>query len=134
MKKIIICFIIFLLVIFILVCYMNYKDNNYVNLLKNNIISNTDIKEINYINNYDSYYIIADNENIYLVDNNYELILKKDISLVHPNNNNYDIIYKNKTLMYFNNYIKRNVLINEYYDINTYKLIDRVFVGGTLDE
>ena len=113
---------------------MNFKDNNYVNKLKNNIINSTDIKKINYINNYDSYYIITDNENIYLVDNNYELILKKDISLVHPNNNNYDIIYKNKTLMYFNNYIKRNVLINEYYDINTYKLIDRVFVGGTLDE
>ena len=112
---------------------MDSKDIKYNNKLIKNITSNTDIKKIKYINKYDNYYIVIDKGYIYLIDSKYDIILKKDISLIHKNTNNYDIIYKDEYLMYFNDYINDDVLVYEYYDINTYKLIDRVFVGGNYE-
>lgn len=134
MKKIVIFFIGILVIILGLIIYIDNNDERYTSKIMDSIISNTDINNINYINKYDNYYIVTDKDNIYLIDNKYELILKKDINLIHKNNNNYDIIYKNDYLMYVNDYIKDNVLVYEYYDINTYELIDRVFVGGNLNE
>ena len=110
--------------------YININNNKYNDKLENNIINNTEIKKIRYINKYDNYYIVTNNKYIYLIDSKYDIILKKDISLIHKNTNNYDIIYKDEYLMYFNDYIKDDILVYEYYDINTYELIDRVFVGG----
>lgn len=134
MKKIVIFFIGILVIILGLIIYIDNNDERYTSKIMDSIISNTDINNINYINKYDNYYIVTDKDNIYLINNKYELILKKDINLIHKNNNNYDIIYKNDYLMYVNDYIKDNVLVYEYYDINTYELIDRVFVGGNLNE
>ncbi len=130
MKKIIIWFISILIILFLLIMYMNINNNKYNDKLENNIINNTEIKKIRYIKKYDNYYIVTNNKYIYLIDSKYDIILKKDISLIHKNTNNYDIIYKDEYLMYFNDYIKDDILVYEYYDINTYELIDRVFVGG----
>lgn len=130
MKKIIIWFISILIILFLLIMYININNNKYNDKLENNIINNTEIKKIRYINKYDNYYIVTNNKYIYLIDSKYDIILKKDISLIHKNTNNYDIIYKDEYLMYFNDYIKDDILVYEYYDINTYELIDRVFVGG----
>ena len=71
MKKIIKIFISVLIIIFIFVLYMDYNDKRYEDRLKNKIINNTDVKEIEYINYYDSYYIVMDMENIYVLDNKY---------------------------------------------------------------
>lgn len=134
MKKIIVWFISVLIIIFGLIIYMDSDDNKYNNKMKKEIIDKTDIKIINYINKYDSYFIVMDNDYVYIIDNKYEILLQKDINLIHDNVNNYDIIYKNGYIMYFNDYLKNDKLVYEYYDINTYKLIDRVFVGGNLNE
>lgn len=110
------------------------NDSKYKSRLVKNIIKNTDIKEVNYINKYDDYYIVMDKEYIYLFDLKYDEILSKDVTLVHDNDNKYDIIYKDGKLMYFNDYIREDILVYEYYDIDTYKLIDKKYIGGSLDE
>lgn len=134
MKKVIICFISLLVISLILMIIIQINDRKYTNGLEKNIINNTEINYIKYINKYDNYYIVVDKESIYLIDRKYEILLKKDISLIHKNDNNYDIIYKDGFFMYLNDYIKKDILVYEYYDINTYKLIKRVFVGGSIDE
>ena len=134
MKKIIICFIGILLVLFIAILYITINDNKYTNNLEKNILRNTSVKRVDYLNKYNNYYIVIDREYLYVFDLKYNEILSKDIMLVHSNNNNYDIIYKDDNLMYFNDYIKDNVLVYEYYNIDTYKLIDRKYIGGNLDE
>ena len=134
MKKIIICFIGILLVLFIAILYITINDNKYTNNLEKNILRNTSVKRVDYLNKYNNYYIVIDREYLYVFDLKYNEILSKDIMLVHSNNNNYDIIYKDDNVMYFNDYIKDNVLVYEYYNIDTYKLIDRKYIGGNLDE
>ena len=112
------------------IIYVLINDNKYQRKLEKNIINNTDVKEISYLNKYGNYYIVMDMEYIYVYDLKYNEILSKDINLIHVNDNEYDIIYKDDTLMYLNNYKKDNSLVYEYYDIDTYKLIDNVYIGG----
>ena len=134
MKKFIRWFLCILILIFGLIIFVSNNDKKYNNKLKTDIINNTDIKKIKYINRYNGYYVVTDKYYIYLIDNEYNVILKKDINLIYKNINDYDIIYKDGYLMYFNNYIKDSVLVYEYYDINTYDIVDRVFVGGSIYE
>ena len=125
MKRVIKIFIGLLIIAFLLIIYMDHNDKAYINKLKNK----TDIKEINYINYYNNYYIVTDDNYIYLLDNKYKELLREDIILIHKNTNNYDIIYDSK-FMYLNSKIKDNTLIYQYYDIHSYELIKEVLVGG----
>lgn len=117
-----------------LIIYINKNDDNYNKKLIKGIINHTDISNIEYVNKYDNHYIVTNNKYIYLLDDKYQELLRRDIYLIHENDNNYEIIYKDDNLMYFNDYMKNDVLVYEYYDINTYKLINRVLVGGNIDE
>lgn len=110
---------------------MDYKDSNYSNKLKNKIIDNTNIKNIEYINYYDNNYIVMDKDYLYVFDKKYKEISKEDKILIYKNNNNYDIIYKDGKFMYFSDIIKKDKLIYRYYDLYNYKLIKEVFVGGS---
>ena len=58
------------------------------------------------------------------------MVLDIELSSIHKNTYNYDIIYKDNELMYFNDSKNDNKLIYEYYDLYTYKSIDRILVGG----
>ena len=122
-----------LLIILILIICMDYNDKKSTNKIINSIYKHTDINGIKYINRYDDYYIVLDNKKLYLINRDYDIIIEKEVSSLYDNKNNYDIIYKDEELMYFNDYIKDNKLVYEYYNIYNYKLIDRVFVGGNYD-
>lgn len=129
-KKIMIIFVSVMIIIFLLINYMVINNNKYNNKLGEIIKDNTDIKDIKYINKYDKYYIVKDSNYLYLVTSEYDILLEIDLSLIHDNKNKYDIIYQNDLLMYFNDYYEDGKLVYEYYDIYSYELIDRVFVGG----
>ena len=75
------------------------------------------------INTYEEYYIVRNNEYLYLIDHDYNILLQKDLLLVHENTNNYRIIYKDNHFMYMHDYLKNNRIILEYYDISTYQKI-----------
>ena len=105
-------------------------NDNYIDRLKNNIYKKTNIKDISYVNEYDNYYIVMDNENIYLFDDKYDEITRLKVNLVYKNKNNYDIVYRDKTIMYMDNYKNKEEIIFKYYDIHTYKEVDSVIIGG----
>ena len=48
----------------------------------------------------------------------------------HSNDDKYDIIYKDKKLMYLKEITKKNKVEYVYIDMNTYKEIDTIVVGG----
>ena len=130
MKKLGVLILSILIVILGLIIYMSCNDRNYLNNVKKKIIDNTEINDIEYINVYDNYYIVLNSEDLYLLDNKYNIVLDIERFLIHENSNNYDIIYNDKHFMYLNDVYENDVVIYEYYDIYTYKLIKRIMVGG----
>ncbi len=101
-----------------------YNEKN-IKLIK----KNTTITSIEYLNYYDNYYLVLDKEYLYLINNTYKIISKIDRKILYENKDNYDIIYKDEQIMYFNDISKNNKLIYEYYDIYNYKLIKSITVG-----
>ena len=110
-------------------CIMVNIDNKYFNGLKKEISENTDITDIVYVNKYDGYYIVKDNEYIYLFNSNYEEITRIKLSLLYDNKKKYDIVYRDKTIMYMDNFKNKEGIIYRYYDIYTYELIDEIVIG-----
>ena len=110
-------FIFFMLFLFIYICIIVYRDN-------------TNIKDILYVNMYDNNYIVRDSEYVYLLNSKYKELDKIDVKLIHVNDHGYEIIYKDDTLMYMDNYKNEEGIVFEYYDIYTYELIDEIMIGG----
>ena len=106
----------------------NYQKNNHN--LTTLITQKTKLTGIDYVNEYDDYYIVKDKTYLYIFDNKYEEILRIDNILIHDNKKNYAIIYKDNKVMYLNDYLKKNKLYYEYYDLYTYELIDKIVIGG----
>ena len=123
MKKLIIIFIIILSSIFIYMSIHVNNNNNYQKELIKEIKDNYKTKEnINNAYKYDNYTIFTTKKNIYVLDTNYNLILKdKNIKT----KDNEQIIYKNNQLMILKTKIKDNKLIYNYYDLDN-KLIKKV--------
>ena len=130
MKKIIKIFIGIIILIFILILGMvRNNDKNYNKMIKE-IENNTLVKEVVYVNKYNNYFIVEDNEYLYLINNKYEIISEIDINLLYKNSKNYDIIYKDERFMYMEDNYKDGKLYYKYYDIYNYSLIDEIMVGG----
>ena len=128
-KVIKICiFIVIIIVIIVLsLSYTINNNNNYKNNLINNIKKNYTLNDdINYINFYDKYYIITTKDKVIVLDDNYKEIYKEELSKLAKNTNNYDLIYKNKKLMYVNTINDKNKITYEYYDIKNYKRTSEV--------
>ena len=123
MKKLIIIFIVLLTLIFI---YMNIhvnNNNNYKEELIKEIKDNYKIKEnINNAYKYDNYIVFTTKKNIYVLDINYNQILKENNTKIKDNE---QIIYKNNQLMILKAKRKDNKLIYNYYDLEN-KLIKKV--------
>ena len=121
-----------LIIVLFLILYIDYNDYNDNNRLKNRIIKHTDIENVVYLNTYGDYYIVMDDDNLYVFDKKCVEILKIDKILIHKNSKNYDIIYDEKP-MYMNDYYKDNKLYYEYYDLYSYEKINEVVVGGNYE-
>ena len=130
MKKLIIIFISLILFLFTFICIVVGIDKNNIEDIEKKVSKNTNIKNIEYVNIYDDYYIVLDLDKLYLFDSEYKEIFKVERDKVYKNKKNYDIVYRNKTIMYMDNYKNKDGLIFKYYDIYTYKLIDEIVIGG----
>ena len=75
-------------------------------------------------------FLIGDDDKILEQGKKYRELLREDKITVSENINNYDIIYRDKKLMYFNESSKDDKLIYTYYDIKTYKEIESIIFGG----
>ena len=128
-KVIKICIFIAIIIVIIVLSlsYTINNNNNYKNNLIDNIKKNYTLNDnINYINFYDKYYIITTKDKVIVLDDNYKEIYKEELSKLAKNTNNYDLIYKNKKLMYENTINNKNKITYEYYDIKNYKKTSEV--------
>ena len=105
------------------------QNSGIYNLLDEVIADFGDVKDIEYINRYDNNYIVMDKKYLYLFDDKYEEIDKLDVKDIYENKKNYDIVYRDKTIMYMDNFKNKEGIIYRYYDIYTYELIDEIVIG-----
>lgn len=129
MKKVIITFISLLVMIFIFVMFTVNKNDKYnddmVNYIKKNI---TSLESINYINKYDNYYIVKDNLNVMVIDNDMNIVLSEKLSNIYSSYD--DIVYRLNKLMYVEKIVKDNKVTYNYYDIYNHEEIDSIVVEG----
>lgn len=130
MKKVVTVFILIILFLFLSMCIMVGIDKNNIKDMEKNILNNTEIEDIVYINKYDDKYIVINDKYLYLFSSKYEEILKIDIDLLHDNESDYALIYRDNKIMYMDNYKNKDGIVFKYYDIYTYELIDEIIVGG----
>ncbi len=129
MKKVIITFISLLVMIFIFVMFTVNKNDKYnndmVSYIKKNI---TSLESINYINKYDNYYIVKDNLNVMVIDNDMNIVLSEKLSNIYSSYD--DIVYRLNKLMYVEKIVEDNKVIYNYYDIYNHEEIDSIVVEG----
>ena len=106
MKKVVVGFIILICLVFISMLVMVSIDSKDILKLENEIKDNTSIDMVQYVNKYDGYYIVLDKEYLYLFNDLYEEIYKIEIEKIHKNKNNYELVYRNNTIMYMDSYTK----------------------------
>ena len=130
-KKIIIRIVTIIIIIIILILigvfslsYRITNNNNYKEKIINNIKKNfSQTDTIEYANIYNNYYIFTTKDKIYVLDDKYKEVLKEDLNKLAKNTNNYEIIYRDKKIMYENTIRSNNKVIYEYYDSKDYKKI-----------
>jgi len=128
-KKILIAiFIIIILIPSLVIMYPIIKNNNYKKELLNNIYNNTDIKEITYINKDNNYYIIKTEENVIVLDLNYEEKLSFDINKLKDNN--LELVYRRNNLYYEEKIKEEDKLIYKFYNVETGILEYETSLGG----
>ena len=116
--------------LFFLMLIIIWNNNSYEDKMIKNVSIKCNIEDIKYINKYNDYYIVIDDNSLYLIDSNYKIISEMDKNLLYENTKNYDIIYRNGKLLYSDDIYKDGNLIYRYYDIYSYEMIDEILIGG----
>ena len=92
MKKIIMVFILLVVIVFTFIIIIVSNNNKYTDNITKDIIANYKVNgKINYLNKSGLYYIIIDNVNLIVLDNNYKVVLEQEKI---ARNNKYNIVYK----------------------------------------
>lgn len=129
MKRVLIVLISLLIIVFIIISFVVKNDNKYIEELEDIIIRNTDIEKMEYVNYYDNYYMVIDDNYLYLFDNEFDLIFSVDENMLFDKYYKYDIVYRDKTLMLMDNYKNKEGIIFKYYDIYTGECIDEIIIN-----
>lgn len=127
MKKVLRSILILASILITGILYISYITNHNQDELDHitqNIKDNYSIKdEITYSNRYGNYYIFTTNSNVYVLNNEYKEVYKKEIGSLATNEENLPIIYKTNKLMYEKTIRKKDKITYEYYDALTNQLI-----------
>lgn len=127
LKKYIIIIIALLLIIISIYIYPIIKNNNYQKQIQKDIEKNTNIKDINYLNKDNNYYIIKTNEEVIVLDLNYEEVYTLDKNYIEDN---LPLVYRRNNLYYEEKIMKDKTLTYNFYDIETKELAYQIFLGG----
>lgn len=116
-----------LLIIITIISYPCITNDKYSQKLIKNIYNNTNIKNIEYINKSNNYYIIKDKQNIIVLDLNYDIVKKQSKEEITPSNLN--IVYRRGNIYYEEKIKEKNSLIYKYYNVNDNTYAFEIKVG-----
>lgn len=131
MKKKYLIFILILIIIIplFLIIYPITKNNKYQKDLIEDIYNNTNIKEINYLNKDNNYYIIKTKDKVIVLDLNYEEVYNMDLSLLQSSN--LELVYRRNNLYYEEKIREGKKITYQFYDTKTNDFIYETSLGGT---
>ena len=117
-KKILIIILIIIIILPIgIIIYPVIKNNKYQDRLLDNIYENTSIKNIEYLNKDNNYYIIKTKDKVTVLDLNYEEIYS--INTNELIDSNLDLTYIRNNLYYKERKKENNKLVYKYFDVKT---------------
>lgn len=118
-------FIVLILGIYI---YPSIKNDNYQKRLISDIYKNTDIKDIEYLNKDNNYYVVKDRDKVIVLDLNYEEVYSIDKSKLKDND--LDLVYRRNNLYYEEKIRDGDNLTYNFYNIDNNVLAYQVLLGG----
>lgn len=129
-KKILIIILIIIIILPIgIIIYPVIKNNKYQDRLLDNIYENTSIKNIEYLNKDNNYYIIKTKDKVTVLDLNYEEIYS--INTNELINSNLDLTYIRNNLYYKERKKENNKLVYKYFDVKTNEEVYTTTLGGS---
>lgn len=129
-KKILIIILIIIIILPIgIIIYPVIKNNKYQDRLLDNIYENTSIKNIEYLNKDNNYYIIKNKDKVTVLDLNYEEIYS--INTNELIDSNLDLTYIRNNLYYKERKKENNKLVYKYFDVKTNEEVYTTTLGGS---
>ncbi|MGN1311664.1 MAG: hypothetical protein ACI4U4_01465 [Bacilli bacterium] len=117
-----------LILVFISIIYPVMRNEDYNKKLFDDVYSNSNIKNINYVNKSNNYYIVKNDKEIVVMDLNYDKINSVDVSDIYDSD--LDIVYRRGNIYYEEKINDKDKLIYKYYNINNGKFVFDITVGG----
>ena len=119
---------VFIVLIIGIYIYPSIKNDNYQKRLISDIYKNTDIKDIEYLNKDNNYYVVKDRDKVIVLDLNYEEVYSIDKSKLKDND--LDLVYRRNNLYYEEKIRDGDNLTYNFYNIDNNELAYQVLLGG----
>lgn len=117
-----------LIMIFSIIAIPCINNDKYEQKILKSIYDNTNIKNINYVNKSNNYYIIKNDTKAIVLDLNYDII--KELPLINLYQSNKPLSYRKGNLYYEEKERTKNSLIYKYYNAENYEYAFEITVGG----
>lgn len=127
-KSVFILLMVFIVLILGIYIYPSIKNDNYQKRLISDIYKNTDIKNIEYLNKDNNYYVVKDSDKVIVLDLNYEEVYSIDKSKLKDND--LDLVYRRNNLYYEEKIRDGDNLTYNFYNIDNNELAYQVLLGG----
>jgi hypothetical protein len=127
-KSLFILLMVFIVLILGIYIYPSIKNDNYQKRLISDIYKNTDIKDIEYLNKDNNYYVVKDRDKVIVLDLNYEEVYSIDKSKLKDND--LDLVYRRNNLYYEEKIRDGDNLTYNFYNIDNNELAYQVLLGG----
>lgn len=127
-KSVFILLMVFIVLILGIYNYPSIKNDNYQKRLISDIYKNTDIKDIEYLNKDNNYYVVKDRDKVIVLDLNYEEVYSIDKSKLKDND--LDLVYRRNNLYYEEKIRDGDNLTYNFYNIDNNELAYQVLLGG----
>lgn len=127
-KSLFILLMVFIVLILGIYIYPSIKNDNYQKRLISDIYKNTDIKDIEYLNKDNNYYVVKDRDKVIVLDLNYEEVYSIDKSKLKDND--LDLVYRRNNLYYEEKIKDGDNLTYNFYNIDNNELAYQVLLGG----
>ena len=127
-KNVFILLMVFIVLILGIYIYPSIKNDNYQKRLISDIYKNTDIKNIEYLNKDNNYYVVKGRDKVIVLDLNYEEVYSIDKSKLKDND--LDLVYRRNNLYYEEKIRDGDNLTYNFYNIDNNELAYQVLLGG----